>query len=201
MCGFAGIVAWDNRYRFDRGTLGRMNARIAHRGPDGEGLWLNHEGEVNPARPQAGLAHRRLAIIDLDERANQPFTDGRGRWLAFNGEIYNYRELRKELEGLLPDYAWRTQSDTEVLLASYAAWGEKCVEHLNGMFAFAIWDEGNGELFLARDRMGQKPLYVAFLAQGRSVANFVSAPCAGQLLDAVAFASELPALLELPWLD
>src|SRR3954462_3958987 len=185
MCGFAGIVAWDNRYRFDRGTLGRMNARIAHRGPDGEGLWLNHDGEVNPGRPQAGLAHRRLAIIDLDERANQPFTDGRGRHLAFNGEIYNYRELRRELESLLPDYPWRTQSDTEVLLASYAAWGDKCVDHLNGMFAFAVWDENKGELILARDRMGQKPLYVASPAEG----------------GAMAFGSELPALRSLPWFD
>src|SRR5438105_9013774 len=159
MCGFAGIVAWEDRHRFDRPVLERMSARIAHRGPDGQGLWINHEGEVNAGRPQVGLAHRRLAIIDLDERANQPFTDGRGHWLVFNGEIYNYRELRRELEGVLPDYRWRTQSDTEVLLASYVAWGEKCVEKLNGMFAFAVWDEGKQELFLARDRMGQKPLY------------------------------------------
>jgi asparagine synthase (glutamine-hydrolysing) len=187
MCGFAGIVAWDDRYRFDRGTLARMSARIAHRGPDGEGLWINHEGEVNAGHPQVGLAHRRLAIIDLDERANQPFTDGRGRWLAFNGEIYNYRELRKELERLLPDYAWRTQSDTEVLLASYAAWGEKCVEHLNGMFAFAVWDEPNGQLFLARDRMGQKPLYLLIPK--------------GDASNALAFASEIDVLREISWYE
>ena len=200
MCGFAGIVAWEDRHRFDRATLGRMSARIAHRGPDGEGLWINHEGEVNPGRPQAGLAHRRLAIIDLDERANQPFTDGRGRWLAFNGEIYNYRELRRELEGLLPDYPWRTQSDTEVLLASYAAWGERCVEHLNGMFAFAVWDEGKGELFLARDRMGQKPLYLAYREQegwARDF-NYRFPPGAPR---AVGFASELGALTEMPGFD
>lgn len=197
MCGFAGIVAWEDRYRFDRATLARMNARIAHRGPDGEGLWINHDAEVNPGHPQAGLAHRRLAIIDLDERANQPFTDNRGHWLAFNGEIYNYRELRRELESLLPDYLWRTQSDTEVLLASYAAWAEKCVDHLNGMFAFAVWDETKGQLFLARDRMGQKPLYVA------TAPSLYGNPLIDPLrpVEVIAFASEPGALLELSWPD
>lgn len=187
MCGFAGIVTWDNRHRVHRAVLEKMSARIAHRGPDGEGIWLNHEEEVTPDRPQVGLVHRRLAIIDLDPRANQPFTDGRGRWLVYNGEIYNYRELRKELEALLPNYAWRTTSDTEVLLASYAAWGEKCVEKLNGMFAFAIWDEGKGELFLARDRMGQKPLYFAAMPADGSWSAF-------------AFASELSALRPVDWI-
>ncbi len=190
MCGFAGIVSWSQKHRVDRAVLERMSARVAHRGPDGQGVWMNHEGEATPDNPQAGLAHRRLAIIDLDERANQPFTDGRGRWLAFNGEIYNYRELRKELEGLLPDYAWRTQSDTEVLLAAYAAWGEKCVEKLNGMFAFAIWNEGKKELFLARDRMGQKPLY--FMA----VPDQLEEPSP---LTCIAFASEPGSLREAPW--
>jgi asparagine synthase (glutamine-hydrolysing) len=190
MCGFAGIVTWDNRHRVHRDVLEKMSARVAHRGPDGAGLWINHEGEATAERPQVGLVHRRLAIIDLDERANQPFTDGRGRWLVFNGEIYNYRELRKELESLLPDYAWRTQSDTEVLLASYAAWGEKCVEHLNGMFAFAIWEEPKGELFLARDRMGQKPLYVLIEREGDGNSATVRS---------VAFASELEAVREVSW--
>jgi asparagine synthase (glutamine-hydrolysing) len=194
MCGFAGIVTWDNRHRVHRDVLEKMSARIAHRGPDGQGLWINHEGEATPNHPQVGLVHRRLAIIDLDPRANQPFTDSRGRWLVFNGEIYNYRELRKELESLLPDYAWRTQSDTEVLLASYAAWGEKCVDHLNGMFAFAIWDEPKGELFLARDRMGQKPLYVATLPPADE------AGWKGPMT-AVAFASELSAVCTSPWVD
>src|SRR2546423_1353430 len=97
MCGFAGVVAWDDRYRVDRETLARMSARIAHRGPDGQGLYLNHEQEINPDRPQVGLVHRRLAIIDPDPRANQPFTDNQGRWLVHNGEIYNFRALRSEL--------------------------------------------------------------------------------------------------------
>ena len=176
MCGFAGIVAWDDRYRVDRETLANMSARVAHRGPDGEGLYLNHEQEATPDRPQVGLVHRRLAVIDPDPRADQPFTDGRGRWVVYNGEIYNYRELRAGLKQLRPDYEWRTDCDTEVLLVAYDAWGEKCVEHFNGMFAFAVWDEVKGELYLARDRMGQKPLYVR------------------QIETAVYFASELRAI-------
>ncbi len=208
MCGLAGIISWDNRYRASRGLLERMSARIAHRGPDGQGLYLNHESEITPDNPQVALAHRRLAIIDLDERANQPFTDGRGRWLVFNGEIYNYRELRKELESLLPDYAWRTQSDTEVLLAAYTAWGEKCVEHFNGMFAFAIWDGGKQELFLARDRMGQKPLYIAMIAGKASPEPFDYHPTSiaavhdtDSPIYAISFASELAALTEVPFVD
>src|SRR6266478_8190344 len=115
-----------------------MSARIAHRGPEGEGIYLNHEGAIDTGRPQVGLAHRRLAILDLDPRSNQPFTDGEGRWIVFNGEIYNFRELRAELSKLKPEYAWRTEGDTEVLLVAYDVWGEKSVEHLNGMFSFVV---------------------------------------------------------------
>jgi glucosamine 6-phosphate synthetase-like amidotransferase/phosphosugar isomerase protein len=141
MCGIAGVVTWDERCRTTRDTLARMSAAVAHRGPDGEGMWFNHEGEVSPGRPQAALAHRRLAIIDPDPRADQPFTDGHGRWIVFNGEIYNFRDLRHELTLLRPEYDWRTRCDTEVLLVAYAAWGPACVKRLNGMFAFAVWDE------------------------------------------------------------
>lgn len=189
MCGIAGVVAWDDRCRVTRETLGRMSARIAHRGPDGDGLYLNHEGEVTPGRPQVGLVHRRLAIIDPDPRANQPFGDGEGRWIVFNGEIYNYRELRAELKSLKQDYVWRTDCDTEVLLAAFAVWGEKCVEHLNGMFAFAVWDERAGSLFLARDRMGQKPLYYAYRSDGKSGVGVIT------------FCSELPAMAGVEWWD
>ncbi len=185
MCGFAGVVAWEDQFRVTRETLSRMSAAVAHRGPDGEGLYLNHENEVTPDRPQVGLVHRRLAILDPDPRANQPFTDEQGRWIVFNGEIYNFRELRDELSKLKPDYAWRTLCDTEVLLVAYDVWGEKCVERLNGMFAFAVWDEPKQELFLARDRMGQKPLFIGFPSPGRPLA--------------VAFASELNAVRAVPW--
>jgi asparagine synthase (glutamine-hydrolysing) len=160
MCGFAGVIAWE--------TLSRMSAAIAHRGPDGEGFHLNHDQQITPDHPQVGLAFRRLAILDPDPRSNQPFTDGR-HWMVFNGEIYNFRELKKELSILKPDYPWQTTGDTEVLLCAYAVWGEKCVEHLNGMFAFAVWDEIEKSLFLARDRMGQKPLFYVLSRHGRII--------------------------------
>jgi asparagine synthase (glutamine-hydrolysing) len=184
MCGIAGVVTWSEKHRIGRQALNAMSARIAHRGPDAEGIWLSPEAQITKEQPQAGLVHRRLAILDLDPRANQPFTDNRGRWIVFNGEIYNFLELRRELTGLKPHYAWRTTCDTEVLLLAYDTWGGKCVEHLNGMFAFAIWDPLAGELFCAVDRMGQKPLYWAASPDG----------------GAVAFASELGALRDVPWI-
>ena len=187
MCGFAGVVVWDEKFRVAREMLEKMSARVAHRGPDGQGQYLSPDGPITPARPQVGLVHRRLAILDLDPRANQPFADCRGRRIVFNGEIYNFRELRSELTKLRPDYPWRTTGDTEVLLVAYDVWGEKCVEHLNGMFAFAVWDEPAGSLFLARDRMGQKPLFLA-RAGGDGA------------LGAIAFASELHALRVLTWI-
>jgi asparagine synthase (glutamine-hydrolysing) len=194
-------VAWDDRFRVDRETLARMSERIAHRGPDGEGLYLNHEQQVAAERPQVGLVHRRLAILDPDPRADQPFTDGRGRWIVFNGEIYNFRELRAELASLRPDYAWRTEGDTEVLLLAWDAWGERCVERLNGMFAFAVWDEGRQRLFLARDPTGQKPLYLAYGGAALVAAALEpGSPAARAGIPFVAFASELAALRELPWL-
>lgn len=199
MCGFAGVVAWDDRFHVTSSQLEAMSGRIAHRGPDGAGLRLNHERQATPLLPQCGLVHRRLAILDLDHRADQPFTDERGRWIAFNGEIYNFRQLRDELTALQPEYAWRTTGDTEVLLAAYAVWGEACVERLDGMFAFAIWEEQTGKLFLARDRMGQKPLYVAFVEGGADQSR--GATPKGGNVSAVAFASELPALWPLGWVN
>jgi asparagine synthase (glutamine-hydrolysing) len=178
MCGIAGVVAWDERHRIERQTLEQMGGAIAHRGPDGRDLWIS-DGQG----PQCGLAFARLAILDLDRRAMQPMTDGQ-RWLVFNGEIYNFRELRAELDGISPEYQWKTTGDSEVILRAFEAWGERCVEKFNGMFALAIWEPLSGEVFLARDRMGQKPLYVALLA-GRGLA----------------FASELPALRALGWID
>src|SRR6266511_1382110 len=186
MCGLAGVIAWDDKFRVSREQLERMSASIAHRGPDGEGTWI----DVADGRAACGLAHRRLAILDPDPRANQPFSDSRGRQLVYNGEIYNFRELRSEISNLKSDYVWRTNCDTEVLLAAYDAWGEQCVEKFDGMFAFAIWDAPAQTLFLARDRMGQKPLYLA-VAPGASSSS----------IGAIAFASELSALRTLPWVD
>src|SRR3954465_3234825 len=160
MCGIAGVVTWNNKFRITRQHLQRMSACLAHRGPDGEGIHLNHENEVDSDHPQCGLVHRRLAILDPTPRSDEPFPNtDRSRWLVFNGEIYNYRELRVELSTLRPDYQWRTTGDTEVLLVAYEQWKEDCVQHFNGMFAFAIWDDVEKMIFLARDRMGQKPLY------------------------------------------
>src|SRR5580698_3379750 len=125
----------------------RMTEAMAHRGPDAEACWV----EDNIA-----LGHRRLSIIDLSAAANQPFIDVSGRYvIVFNGEIYNYREVKQ----LIDDYPFHTTSDTEVLIAAYLKWGADCTRYLRGMFAFVIWDRREREIFMARDPMGVKPLY------------------------------------------
>lgn len=146
MCGIAGIHGLEGLH--DPISLGRrMTDAIAHRGPDAEGV-VRLGNNV--------LGHRRLSIIDLSAAGNQPFTSADGRYtIAYNGEIYNYRELRAQL----PITAWRTGSDTEVLVEAYAHWGADCLQRLHGMFAFAVHDAATDELFIARDRMGIKPLY------------------------------------------
>jgi asparagine synthase (glutamine-hydrolysing) len=150
MCGIAGELRLDGG-RPDTEAVARMSARLARRGPDAEGAW--QDGPV-------AFAHRRLAIIDLSARSAQPMTDASlGLSLVFNGTIYNYPELRTVLHGL--GHSFFSDGDTEVILRAYAEWGEACVERLHGMFAFAIWDGRRQKLFLARDRMGIKPLYFA----------------------------------------
>ena len=145
MCGIAGFI--DKGLGRDSGMeqLSRMLETIGHRGPDSRGLW--NEGPVY-------LGHNRLSIIDLSDNANQPFTDG-DLHLVYNGEIYNYIELREELKALGQEF--KTDSDTEVLIKSYRQWGVACVEHFVGMWAFALWDSGSGALFCSRDRFGIKP--------------------------------------------
>lgn len=156
MCGIAGIKTKDPRRRETvYEWLQVMNKLQAHRGPDGEGVWIREQGDV-------GLAHRRLTIIDLTPAASQPMHTEAGLVITYNGEIYNYIELRKEL-GL---EKFRTTSDTEVILRAYEKWGEDCVDHFRGMFAFAVWDEKNDKLFCARDRFGIKPFYYTKNAQG-----------------------------------
>jgi asparagine synthase (glutamine-hydrolysing) len=152
MCGIAGLFAFEHSNRpVDRLELVRMRDAMANRGPDSKGLWCDDRGRI-------ALAHRRLAIIDLSSAAAQPMADdANGLIIVFNGEIYNYRELRASLE--LRGYRFRTKSDTEVLLAAYAIHGTAMVHLLRGMFTFAIWDGPNRRLFLARDPLGIKPLY------------------------------------------
>ena len=168
MCGIAGFVTLqenptDKESQFN--AVQQMIGCMSARGPDGEGLW-GGEGVV--------LGHRRLAIIDLDSRSNQPMIFAEGRYvLVFNGEIYNYRQLRTELEGLGEKF--HTTSDSEVLLALYARQGEGMLPRLRGMFAFAIWDSQLRELFLARDPYGIKPLYYAQTTEGVLFASQVRA--------------------------
>ena len=145
MCGIGGTVGAAP----DPQLLERMAETMVKRGPDGHGIWLGEE---------VGLAATRLAIIDLHERSNQPMSFGQLH-LAFNGEIYNYRELREELIGR--GHAFATEGDAEVLLHAWAEWGEGALDRFNGMFAFAIWDEGERALTLASDPFAEKPLYYA----------------------------------------
>ena len=152
MCGICGIAG-----RHDEATVRAMTDVIAHRGPDGAGVrGFPAEDGALPAT----LGHRRLSIIDPTERGAQPMSYAHGRyWITYNGELYNFRALRAELER--ESFRFRTECDTEVLLAMFARYGAAMLERLNGIYAFAIWDAERHELFLARDRLGVKPLYYA----------------------------------------
>ncbi len=155
MCGIAGWISTNSSRPIRREILERMRERIAHRGPDGAGLWIDSDSRV-------GLGFRRLAIIDLAPQANQPMSNEDGSLrLVFNGEIYNHVALRKQLEGL--GHRFRTDhSDTETIVHGYEEWGEGVVERLEGMFSIALWEVAQRRLFLARDRVGIKPLYIAW---------------------------------------
>lgn len=168
MCGICGLYETSAK-PIDKDVLTRMMDTIRHRGPDGEGLWIGQE---------AGLGHRRLSIIDL-EGGCQPITneDGTVR-VVFNGEIYNFIELRAELEDA--GHVFRTLSDTEVIVHAYEQWGHECVRRFNGMFAFVIWDSVSREFFIARDHLGIKPLYYT------------------NVNSTFAFGSEIKALLQVP---
>jgi asparagine synthase (glutamine-hydrolysing) len=154
MCGIVGIVAKGGSV--DPDLLERATQSLAHRGPDDSGTIIVRETIPEPV--EIGLGNRRLAILDLSPLGHQPMQDPEtGNWIAYNGEIYNFREIRKELEG--EGASFRGHSDTEVLLRAYGRWGESCLAKLRGMFGFAIWDTRRHKLFLARDPMGIKPLY------------------------------------------
>ncbi len=164
MCGIGGVLGKGGRpLPMAQRSVEVMNRLLAHRGPDGEGSWIATAGNV-------AFAHRRLSIIDIVTGA-QPMHDDAGNTITYNGEIYNYIELRNELGR----QSFRTTSDTEVILAAYRKWGTDCVTHLRGMFAFAIWDEREQRLFCARDRFGIKPLYFSEVGETFVFASEVKA--------------------------
>jgi asparagine synthase (glutamine-hydrolysing) len=166
MCGIAGAINLRGETVPDLGRrLDVMGELIAHRGPDDHGTWVHPHGHI-------GFAHRRLSIFDLSASGHQPMADGAGQVITYNGEVYNWPEVRTELGG-----DWRTRTDTEVLLRAHERWGENAVDHLRGMFAYGLWDERATQLTLVRDRFGIKPLYYA------------------QAGDVLYFASEAKALL------
>lgn len=169
MCGFAGVLAL-RQPGTDPALAERMAASIRHRGPDDEGTYADE---------WLALGHRRLSVIDLSPGGHQPMSSADGSiWIAYNGELYNYRELDSELRAL--GYEYRSQSDTETIIHAYQAWGSACVHRFNGMFSFAIWDRRSRRLFCARDRFGEKPFY--YTRQG----------------DRLLFASEIKGLLQDP---
>jgi asparagine synthase (glutamine-hydrolysing) len=146
MCGIAGIVNF-RKENPDSSLIHKMTGGLSHRGPDADGFFVD---------PEISLGHRRLSIIDLSAASNQPFTDNSGRYImVFNGEMYNYASVRSRL----PEYEFHTSGDVEVLIAAYAKLGPDCISYFRGMFAFAIWDKEEKEIFIARDPMGVKPLY------------------------------------------
>jgi asparagine synthase (glutamine-hydrolysing) len=145
MCGINGIFSFDKPIENAEQIINKMNDSIAHRGPDADGLFCDSN---------IALGHRRLSIIDVSKNSNQPLFGINRYSLVFNGEIYNYKVLKSQLQ-----YDFETNSDSEVIIAAYHKWGKNCVKHFNGMFAFAIWDNQKEELFIARDRVGIKPLY------------------------------------------
>jgi len=155
MCSISGIMYFNKKLFVKKKQIHNMNLTLKHRGPDASGIWISKNKNI-------GFGHTRLSIIDLSKEANQPFVDRTKNYiLAFNGEIYNYMEIKKKL--IDKGYQFKTKnSDTEILLLSYIEWGLKCVDKFRGMFAFAIWDNLKKKVFLIRDRVGVKPLYYKF---------------------------------------
>lgn len=171
MCGIGGVLSLTGEpVPGLRRRLELLNALQRHRGPDGEGIWIHPHGHV-------GFSHRRLSVIDLVGGA-QPMTDGAGLWVTYNGEIYNYREIRDELGA----DRFVTSSDTEVILRAWRRWGPECLQRFRGMFAFALWDETDGTLFCARDRFGIKPFcyaeiggHLVFASEAKALLPFLAA--------------------------
>ncbi|MEM7543538.1 MAG: asparagine synthase (glutamine-hydrolyzing), partial [Pseudomonadota bacterium] len=172
MCGIIGVWNFRSGKPVDRGALSAARDLMSHRGPDAAGEWLDQD---------IGLGHRRLSILDLSDAGRQPMRDRTGRYvISYNGEIYNYRELREQY---LSSTAFDSATDTEVYLNLFAKLGRKAIELCNGMFAIAIWDRDQRKLYLTRDRVGIKPLYYTHTSDG------------------IAFASEIKSLLALEGVD
>src|SRR4051794_34515318 len=166
MCGIAAVVS---AAPVADDVLTAMLDRLRHRGPDGAATWT-----ASTSRGSVALLHRRLAIIDLTDGGAQPMLNDDGSLaITYNGEIYNYIELRRDLRAA--GHRFRSESDTEVLLTAYEHWGPACLDRLNGMFAFAIWDDRRQELFCARDRFGEKPLFHARVDGGIAIASEMKA--------------------------
>jgi asparagine synthase (glutamine-hydrolysing) len=187
MCGIAGILAFDDRLVLDESVIARMTDRVRHRGPDDRGTLVRPEQQI-------ALGHRRLAIIDLSAAGRQPMCNEDGTvWITYNGEVYNHRTLRTELEAR--GHRFRSSTDTEAIVHLYEEEGPACVERLHGMFAFAVWDARHRTLFLVRDRVGVKPLYYCALPQGLLFGSEIKAilehPAAPRQLDDEAFADYL----------
>jgi len=190
MCGIAGIVGSELLGTEDRQRLPRMRDVIAHRGPDDAGEYHDEH---------AALGHRRLSIVDL-AAGHQPLSNENGSvWIVFNGEIYNHADVRPELESA--GHVYRTRSDTETIVHAYEQWGDGCVEHLRGMFAFAIWDAPRRRLLLARDRLGVKPLYWAQAGNRLLFGSEIKSILASGLIRAEADESRLPELLSTRYLS
>lgn len=166
MCGIAGSYAYGTRQPIDKLLLERMTSSLAHRGPDGFGYHYSHDGSL-------GFGHRRLSIIDLSTGDQPMCNEDSSVWVTYNGEIYNYRELREQLRAR--GHHFKTVSDTEVIIHAYEEWGEGCPAKLNGIFAFGIWDERKRQLFLARDHFGVKPLYYRDSGSGITFASELKA--------------------------
>jgi asparagine synthase (glutamine-hydrolysing) len=228
MCGIAGL--WRREGPVDLGRLAAMSTLMRHRGPDDQGLVLldaarggfrtsggpdtpadvftaalpwapgRSGGAVRDATWSVGLLHRRLAIVDLKPTGHQPMCDAAARtWITYNGEIYNYVELREQLLAL--GHSFIGTSDTEVMLAAWKQWGEDCVSHFNGMFAFALWDGERRRLFCARDRLGVKPFYYQFDGIAFAFASEPRALVLTQPKPVVASAPAVRDLLALDWVD
>jgi asparagine synthase (glutamine-hydrolysing) len=176
MCGICGKLTTDIRHRIDEEYILRMNDTLKQRGPDGAGIYISKisANTGSDSQAQVGLGHRRLSIIDLSEAARQPMrNENKTIWLTCNGEIYNFQELRKKLE--TAGHRFTSRSDTEVIIHLYEDRGVDCVRDLEGMFAFALWDENRKRLLLVRDRLGKKPLYYAISSSSLIFASEISA--------------------------